>query len=203
MHQIKNDGLYQRSTYNYIHCVKTHLVLDLFEKEYKKHFDYIVVICPTIRINETYHVRGWVKNDDSVWLIEPKENLYQWIEKLSQLLSRFETPFIIDDIIANKDLDKRRQPLFELSISGRHWHHYLWLLMQSYSGIPKDLRRQAKAIFFWYPKERTGFRTIHDENDLLTDDELVFGRDFLKKSKYACLYIQNEFPRRFKLLNHI
>ena len=28
--------------------------------------------------------------------------------------------FIIDDIIANESLDKRRQPLLELSISGRH-----------------------------------------------------------------------------------
>ena len=33
-------------------CGKTHLVLDLIEKEYKKHFHYIVVICPTFQINE-------------------------------------------------------------------------------------------------------------------------------------------------------
>ena len=59
------------------------------------------------------------------------------------------------------------------------------------------------SIFVWYPKERTDLRIIHDENDLLTDDGLVVARDFSTKSKYACLYIQNEFPRRFKLLNHI
>ena len=29
-------------------CRKTHLVLDLIEEEYKKHFDYIIIICPTI-----------------------------------------------------------------------------------------------------------------------------------------------------------
>ena len=140
----------------------------------------------------------WIKNNDKVWFIEPKDNLYQWIGKLSQLLTRFKTLFIIDDIIANKNLDKRRQPLLELSISGRHWGHYLWLLTQSYLAIPKNMRKQAKAIFIWYLKERA----IHDENDVLTDDELVVTRDFFKKSKYACLYIQNEFPRRFKLLNN-
>ena len=96
-----------------------------------------------------------------------------------------------------------RQPLLELSISGRHGNHCLWLLTQSYSAIPKNLRRQAKAIFVWYSKERADLRTIHDENYVLTDDELVVTRDFFKKSKYACLYIQNEFPRRFRLLNHI
>ena len=30
---------------------------------------------------------------------------------------------------------------------------------------------------------------IHDENDVLTDDELAAARDFFKKSKYTCLYI--------------
>ena len=112
-------------------------------------------------------------------------------------LTRFETLFIIDDIIANKDLNKRRQLLLELSISGRHRSYYLWLLKQSYSAIPKDLRRQAKAIFVWYRKEREDLRTIHGENDVLTDDELVVARAFLRKSKYACLYI------RIELLNHI
>ena len=119
------------------------------------------------------------------------------------MLRFLEVLFIIDDIIVNKDLDKRRQPLLELSISGRHRGHYLWLLTQSYLAIPKNFRKQAKAIFVWYPKERADLRTIHDENDVLTDNELVVARDFLKKSKYACLYIQNEFPRKFKLLNRI
>ena len=31
---------------------------------------------------------------------------------------------------------------------------------------------------------------IHDENNVLTDDELVVVRDFLRKSKHACLYIR-------------
>ena len=30
-------------------CEKAHLVLDLIEKEHKKHFDYIIIICQTIR----------------------------------------------------------------------------------------------------------------------------------------------------------
>ena len=58
-------------------------------------------------------------------------------------------------------------------------------------------------FFFWYPKARIDLKSIHDENDVLTDNELIAARDFLKKAKYACLYIQNEVPRGFKLLNHI
>ena len=56
-------------------CGKTHLVLDLTEKEYNKHFDYIIIICPTLPDNKTYHAKEWIKNDDKIWLIEPKNNL--------------------------------------------------------------------------------------------------------------------------------
>ena len=184
-------------------CGKTHLVLELIQKEYKKHFDYIVIICPTLQENDTYHAKEWIKNDDKVWLVDPKDNLYQWIKKLSELLQFLEVLFIIYYIIDNESLDKRRQSLLQLSISGRHWGHYLWLLTQSYSAIPKNIRRQAKVIFVWYPKERADLQTIHHENDVLTDDELVAVRGILRKSKHACLYIRNEFPRGFRLPNHV
>ena len=119
------------------------------------------------------------------------------------MLRLFEVLFFIHDIIINKDLDKRRQLLLELSTSGRHRGHYLWLLTQSYKGISKKLSEQVKAIFVWYPKARIDLKMIHDENVVLTDDELVVARNFFKKSKHACLYVRNEFPCRFKLLNHI
>ena len=106
----------------------------------------------------------------------------------------------MNDIIADESFDKKRQPLLKLSISGRHRGHYLWLLTQSYSAVSKNLRRQVRAIFTWYLK--WDLRTIHDENAVLTDDELVVVRGILRKSKHTCLYVRNEHPLRFKLLNH-
>ena len=91
----------------------------------------------------------------------------------------------------------KKQSLLELAISGRHRGHYLWLLAQSYSAIPKSLRRQAKAIFVWYPKERADLKMIHNENNVLTDDEVVIVRDFLRTSKHACICIRNEHPGGF------
>ena len=185
-------------------CEKTYLVLELIENQYNNHVDYIVIICPTLRENnQTYHVKECIKNDDKIWLVDPKDNLYQLVKELSELLRFLEVLFIIDDIIDNESLDKRRHPLLELASSGRHWGHYLWLLTQSYSAIPKNIRRQAKVIFVWYPKERADLQTIHHENDVLTDDELVAVRGILRKSKHACLYIRNEFPRGFRLPNHV
>ena len=47
-------------------CRKTHLVLDVIEKEYNKHFDCIIIICPILRWNKTYHSKDWIKNDGKV-----------------------------------------------------------------------------------------------------------------------------------------
>ena len=184
-------------------CGKTHLVLELIERQYNNHFDYIVIICSKLRENDTYHSKEWIKNGDSVWLVDPKDNLYLRIKRLPELLRFLEVLFRIDDIIANESLDKKRQPLLDLSISERHRVLYFWLLTQSHTAIPKNLRRQSKAIFVWYPKERADLKMIHDENEVLTDDELVIVRGILRNSKHACLYIRSKFPRGFRLLNHV
>jgi len=92
----------------------------LIEQEYKRHFDNIVILCPTLRWNKTYLDRPWIFSDDYVFLEVPNGNLFQVIEKLSKMLSEEETLFIVDDVIANETLDKKRQPLLNLAISGRH-----------------------------------------------------------------------------------
>ena len=115
------------------------------------------------------------------------------------MLVRSETLFIIDDIIANESLNKRRQSLLELVISGTHRNHYFWLLTQSYSTIPKNLRRQDRVIFVWYPMGRADLKITHDENNVLTYDELVIVRDLLRTLKHACLYIPNKNRRGFSV----
>ena len=95
---------------------KTHLALILLENEYRNHFDFIVIICPTLRYNSTYKSRGWVWNDPDVIPIEPGNQLYYLIEKIGNLVTGSQTLFLIDDIIADEALDKHRQLLLELAI---------------------------------------------------------------------------------------
>ena len=118
---------------------------------------------------------------------------------LSQLLEFSETLFIID-VIAGKSLDKQRLSLLELAIPGRHHNYYLWLVTQSYLPISKNLRWQSKAIFVWYPKESADLKMIHDENKVLSNDELVIVRGLQNESKHICLHIRNEHHCEFKYL---
>ena len=64
---------------------KTHLALSLLENEYRNHFDFIEIICPTLAHNETYKSRGWVWNDPDVIPIELNNNLYYLTKKISNL----------------------------------------------------------------------------------------------------------------------
>ena len=178
---------------------KTHLALSLLETEYINRFDFIVIICPTLRYNFTYKSRSCVWNDPDVIPIEPGNNLYYLIEMISNLLTGDKTLFLIDDIIADETLDKHRQPLLELAISGRHRDHSLWLLTQSYTAVPNNIRRQAKMLYVWYPKNRMDLNTIHEENDVTGPEELARVKEKLKRGKHTCLIMRMEHPRAYMI----
>ena len=122
---------------------KTHLALSLLETEYRNHFDFIVIICPTLRYNSTYKNRSWVWNDPDVIPIEPGNNLYYLIEKISNLLTGNKTLFLIDDIT------------------------------QSHTAVPNNIRREAKMLYVWYLENRTDLNTVHEENDVIGPEELA------------------------------
>ena len=179
---------------------KTHLALSLLENEYNNHFDFTVIICPTLAYNEMYKSRGWVWNDPEVILEEPDNQLYYLIKKYSNSLAGSKVLFLIDDIIAYEALDKCHQLLLELAISGRHRGHSLWLLTQLYTAIPNNIRRQAEMLYVWYPKNLTDLNTIHEENDIIEmKEELANVKEALKWGKHTCLIMRMEHPRAYMI----
>ena len=121
------------------------------------------------------------------------------IEKISNLLAGDKTLFLIDDIIADETLNKCHQPLLQLVISGRHRGHFLRLLTQSYTAVPNNIRRQAKMLYVWYPKNRTDLNTIHEENDIIGQEELARVKAQLKRGKHTCLIMRMEHPRAYNI----
>ena len=95
------------------------------------------------------------------------------IEKISNLLAGDKALFLIDDINVDETLNKCRQPLLELATSGRQRGPSLWLLTQSYTAVPNNIRRQAKMLYILYPKNRTDLNTIHEENDVIGLEKLA------------------------------
>ena len=50
-------------------CGKTEFLIRLFETKYKNHFEFIVILCPTILDNKTYLSRKWIIDDKNVFIV--------------------------------------------------------------------------------------------------------------------------------------
>ena len=48
---------------------KTVFLLRLLETEYKNHFEFIVILCPTILDNKTYLSSKWILDDKNVFIV--------------------------------------------------------------------------------------------------------------------------------------
>ena len=135
-----------------------------------------------------------------MFLIDPKDKLLGFIERFSDELRGSNVLFVIDDCIASEEMDKKRSKLIELVISGRHRNHSVWFLTQSYTAVPKNLRRQLKQIFIWYLKERSDVKLVDEETNVIDDvDGWKKIKSGLKDSKCGYLYFRLEHPRRYKL----
>ena len=126
---------------------KSNCALNLLRKEYLSSFEYVVLVCPTVRWNKTYLDCPFIWKDDSFFVIEPGDQLLKWVDKLSKLLIGKETLFILDDIVADESLDKTRGALYDLAIAVRHRGHSLWLTDSVVYAIPKRFRRLVTMLF--------------------------------------------------------
>ena len=73
-------------------------------------------------------------------------------------------------------------------------------LTQSRTAVPKNIRREAKMLNVWHPKNRTDLNIIHEENDVIeTPEELVNVKKQLKLGKHTCLIMRMERPKSYEI----
>ena len=108
---------------------KTENLLRILETEYKNHFEFIVILCPTILDNKAYLSRKWILDDKNVFIVcDVEGKLNEWIRLFKDMLKGHQTLFIIDDCSAEGEINKKRDALSGLAFSGRHRNHSLWVL---------------------------------------------------------------------------
>ena len=89
-------------------CGKTEFLLRLLETIYKSHFEFIVILCPTILDNKTYLSRKWIFDDKNVFIVCDLEGkLNEWIRLFKGALKGHQTLFIIDDCSAEGEINKK------------------------------------------------------------------------------------------------
>ena len=68
-------------------CRKTEFLLQLLETVYNNHFEFIVILCPTISDNKTYLSRKWIFDDKNVFIVCDLEGkLNEWIKLFKNAL---------------------------------------------------------------------------------------------------------------------
>ena len=135
-------------------CGKTEFLLQLLETIDKNHFEFIVILCPTILNNKTYLPRKWILDDKNVFIVcDVEGRLNEWIKLFKSMLKDHQTLFIIDDCSAESEINKKRGALSELAFSGRDRNHCLWVLTQKYNSVSKDVREQIKWLCLFFTKD--------------------------------------------------
>ena len=92
-------------------CGKTEFLLKLLETVYKNHFEFIVILCPTILDNNfwtTYLSRKCIFNDKNIFIVcDVEGKLNEWIRLFKSALKGHQTLFIIDDCSAEGEINKK------------------------------------------------------------------------------------------------
>jgi len=65
---------------------------------------------------------------------------------------------------ASKALTKKKDMLSELAFSGRHAKQSVWVLVQKYKAVCKELREQTKWVTLFHCKDRFSFTDALDEH---------------------------------------
>ena len=97
-------------------CGKTEFLLQLLETVYKSHFEFIVILCPTILDNKTYLSRKWIFDYKNVFIVcDIEGKLNAWIKLFKNALKGHQTLFIIDDCSAEGEINKKTRGPIRIS----------------------------------------------------------------------------------------
>ena len=186
-------------------CGKTVFALDLLELPrdrggYRDTFAHIVILCPTMRWNQTYRERRWVWTDPEVWIVDPGERLQECLRAFYSLFAGEPTLYIIDDCSASEALTKKKDMLSELAFSGRHASQSVWVLTQKYNAVLKDLRSQTKWVALFHCKDEDSFEDCLRENYVIrTREERAALGQRLSETKHAKLILRTDQPASYQL----
>ena len=170
-------------------CGKTVFVLSLLEEG-----PYIVVLCPTIEHNKTYKQCPWFWADPEVYVLDPGERLHDYLRAFYLVFKGEPTLFMIDDCSATKALTKKK----ELAFSGRHADISVWVLIQKYNSVLKELREQTRWVALFNCKDRDSFEDCLRENDvILTREQRALVRQQLSERKHAKLLLKTDQPAAY------
>jgi hypothetical protein len=176
-------------------CGKTGFMLNMLEKEYKGHFDHIVIICPTLNWNKTYQEWKYLHDRDVVTVPCGHELVEKVLSVASCVYRGSNTLIIIDDCACGQDVKNRVSEVVNLAFSARHYGLSTIVVTQQLTSVAKPYRENISKLVTFYNPNRHDMRSVTDDYlNGVPQEELGKIISEIKNNKYAALVITLRHP---------
>ena len=178
-------------------CRKTYYLLDLLETDYKGHFDYIFLICPTYMYNKAY--QEWKHKDDkNFFLIHCDQDAVEsFLKYITHKFSGTNSLIILDDCAASQSVKNRTSETVRLTFSARHYGFSTIIITQQLTSICKPYRDNTSMMVTFYNPTKGDMKTFIEESlDVLKEE---YNRK-IKNNKYARLEVLCRHPYTHKIV---
>ena len=135
-------------------CGKTYYLLQVIEKQFKNHFDYIILICPTFTWNKTYLEWKYMNDPDFISVECEQDNVDKILQLVQVVYKGTNSLIILDDCASSQDVKNRTSELLKLAFSARHFELSTIVITQQLNSISKPYTDNvARVICFYNPDE--------------------------------------------------
>ena len=183
-------------------CGKTHYLLKMLENEYKNHFDYIFIVCPTFKYNKTYQNWKYLEDPDVFAIACDLDEVEETIPKIVEFATDMNSLIILDDCATSESTKKRTSELVRLGCFGRHRGFSTIVISQQLTSVAKPYREQiSKIVTFHNPDaedEQVLFRKYMKKFHIKKEEEEIQRK--LGTIKFARLEIKLQVPKYYKLI---
>ena len=152
-------------------CGKTKYLVDILSGDFRRKFDYIVLICPTYDYNKTY--KKFADMDDDFIVFSPKQDqIERYLKFVTDTFEETNTLIILDDCAASKEVKKRSNELVDLAFSARHKGISVWFLTQQFNAVVTSFRLNIAYCVLFYTRSALDLKYVFDNygGDLTKED---------------------------------
>ena len=181
-------------------CGKTKYLLDTLEQNYMCHFEYIFLLCPTFKHNNTY--RLWRYESDEDYLVIPcdQDHVDDWLKYIVQTYKGTNSLIILDDCASSKGVKGRTSELVKLGFAARHYGFSTIVITQQLTSIAKPYRENiSKLVSFYNPNKKDMQEIFDDYLGSVSKEEEANIKKTLKNQKYSRLEIDLVHPYKHKV----
>lgn len=176
-------------------CGKTRCMLEMLERDYKGEFEFIIIICPTLLYNTTYHEWKYFHDPDLLAINCEQDDIETILKHVVNVYRGTRTLIILDDVASSTAVKKRTSELVKLAFSARHYNLSTIVITQQFKSVVKPYRENVSKIMCFYNPSRVDMLMLIDNYlNGVGKEELAEISKKLRNKKYSRLEIRLVYP---------